>query len=349
MLSVPKLAMLVAGALVVAGCAPANRNKKRAKSGGDLMGGGGGLDALAGGGGGGATGKYTLSATTAASALTQLTTDPIDEERPMLSPDGGALLVGLRARDTKTTSYPGIIAVSPNGGAARTFLTQPGTEASRAAWVPDGSTFVYTTNAPGELTLVRANSRSPGAGYTIIASSQIAPWADYPSVAPDGLVAVTVEVQKLAMIATVRMDGSNYQLVQQGTHAAFSPDGKRMVFSRMVGNNMQLFVSDRSGGSVAQLTYGKAYAMWPSWSPDGQFVVFASNKGLEHLPEAQQLAHIFVVRATGGGVTQLTSGTADCGFPSWGADGNVYFNSDQAGNYDIWRVRPVLAAVGSAI
>lgn len=347
MIKLSTLAMLVAGALVAAGCGP----KKRPKY---AKGYGSGTSPTASPAGDGApvAGKYTLAATTAATALQQITTDPINEERPALSPDGGTLLVGLRTHDaaTKTLMYPGIVAVSPNGGPSRTFLTQPGMESSRAAWVPDASTYVYAANTPsGDLALVRANSRAAGSGFSVVAPPSLARLPDYPTVAADGLIAFTVSVQKIDMIATIRMDGSGYQLVQQGTFASFSPDGKRLAFSRTIGNSTHLFVSDRSGGAVMQLTFGHAYAFWPTWSPDGQFIAFASNKGLEHLPPNQQLAHIFVIRSTGGGVTQLTAGTADCGFPHWGVDGNIYFNSDQAGNYDIWRLRPVLTAVGSTI
>jgi len=352
MLKLSTLAMLVAGALVATGCGPTNRNKKRAKYGG----GGSGADftnAPPPGGGPAATGgKYTLMPTSAATALLRITTDPVNEERPALSPDGSTLLVGLRVFDNaaKLSRYPGIVAVDPNGGPGRTLLTQSGTEADRAAWVPDGSTFVYATNAPGGAwTLVRANSRMPGAGFSVIISANVAPLADFPTVAPDGLIAFTVDVQKVTMIATVRMDGTGYQLVQQGTFASFSPDGKRMAFSRNVGDATHLFVSDRSGGAIMQLTFGKASAVAPAWSPDGQFIAFASTKDTEHLPLSQQHHKLYVIRSTGGGITKLTEGTADCNYPNWGVDGNIYFNSDQAGNYDIWRIRPVLTAVGSSI
>ncbi len=345
MFKLSTFALLAAGALLALGCGP-SKSKKRAKHGGDFM------ANATGGGGAAAPGKYTLAATTAATALQQITTDPVAEEHPALSPDGTTLLIGLRSVDpaTKSITFPGLVAIAPNGGPGRTFLTQPGMESSRGAWAPDGSTYVYTTNTPGgEVTLVRANSKSPGAGFTVIVPAATAPLPDYPTVAPDGLIAFTVSVQKTDMIATVRMNGEGYQLVQQGSFAAFSPDGKRLAFGRTVGETTHLFVSDRSGGAIQQLTIGRAYALWPTWSPDGQFIAFASNKGTEDLPPAQQHAEIFVIRASGGGVTQLTAGTADCGFPHWGVDGNIYFNADQAGNYDIWRLRPVLTALGSTI
>ncbi|MEZ0267367.1 MAG: hypothetical protein ACAI43_21750 [Phycisphaerae bacterium] len=338
---------IAAAALFAFACGPKNRNKKPPNN--NMF------DPSGGGGGGGSTapgGKYTLGTTTAASGLQRITFDMIDEERPALSPDGSMLLVGLRVYDKAAgfQRFPGIIAVDPNGAPGRTMMTQSGSESDRAAWAPDGSTFLYATNAPGSWTLVRANSRAPMSGYTIIIPATSAPLADFPSAAPDGLVAFTMDVNKSSMIATCRMDGSGMQMIEQGTNATFSPDGKFIAFTRDVGGSLQLFLSDRSGGSVRQLTFGKANNLWPAWSPDGRFLTFTSNKGTEYMDKNAQHSHIWAVSAMGGQPVQLTTGTADCGYPNWGVDGNVYFNSDQAaGNYDIWRMHVQVEGMGKSI
>ena len=291
-----------------------------------------------------------LATTTAASQLQRITTDPIDEERPALSPDGTTLLVGLRTW-TKEGGLrnPGIVAVSPNGGPERQLMTQPGTDADRAAWLPDGSSYVYATSAPGSWSIVRAKSRSPGAPYALVASGDVAPGADYPSVAPDGLVALTVEKNKALFVATVRLDGGGFELVEQGNQPAFSPDGQRLAFVREVDGVSQLFVSRRNGEGVAQLTSGKASVGWPTWSPDGARLAFATNKGTELQPSKDRRSQIWVVRLDGSGATQLTSGTSDCGFPFWGRDGFLYFNSNATGNYDIWRLRPNTNLTGTSL
>lgn len=333
-------------AVLATACGPKNRNRRPAND--------GMFNAPSNGGGGMAApgGKFTLATTTAASNLQRLTFDAVDEERPALSPDGSMLLVGLRVYDKAAgfQRFPGIIAIDPNGGQGRTMMTQQGVESDRAAWAPDGSTFLYATNAPGSWTLVRANSRAPQSGYQVIIAAAQAPLADFPSAAPDGLVAFTMDVNKSSMIATVRMDGSGMQMVEQGTHATFSPDGKWIAFTRDVGGSLQLFLSDRSGGSVKQLTFGKANNLWPAWSPDGRFLAYTSNKGTEFMDKNSQHSHIWAIATTGGAQVQLTSGTADCGYPNWGVDGNVYFNSDQAaGNYDIWRMHVQVEGMGKAI
>lgn len=319
------------------GCGPKNRKPKSGLDWGGMGGGGGGGGMPGGGGGGGSA----LSTTGAASGLMRVTFDPIDEERPVLSPDGSTLLVGLRTW-TKADGFhhPGIVAVNPNGGGNRTMMTQGGIEADRATWLPDGSSYVYATNGPGAWSIVRAQSKYPGSPYTVIASGDVAPGADYPTVAPDGLIALTIEKNKVLFIATVRMDGSGFELVEQGNQASFSPEGKRLAFIRDVNESSQLFVSTRNGSGVTQLTFGKAAVYWPTWSPDGQWIAFATNRGTEYMGDDAQKYQIWAVRPDGSGLTQLTTGTTDCGFPNWGVDGFIYFNANQAGNYDIWRLRP---------
>ena len=134
-------------------------------------------------------------------------------------------------------------------------------------------------------------------GYQVIIPAAQAPLADFPSAAPDGLVAFTMDVNKSSMIATVRMDGSGMQMVEQGTHATFSPDGKWIAFTRDVGGSLQLFLSDRAGGSVRQLTFGKANNLWPAWSPDGRFLAYTSNKGTEFMDKNSQHSQIWAISA----------------------------------------------------
>jgi TolB protein len=137
-------------------------------------------------------------------------------------------------------------------------------------------------------------------------------------------------------------------LLGEGSWPRWSPDGQRLVFRRIVNKRGQLFTIDAASGTgLVQLTNGDASFDDPSYSPDGRFVVFSSNLGANNKP-GYNAWNIYLVRTDGTGLTQLTDGDSLSQQPHWGADGFVYFASNQAGNSDIWRLKPVGEFAASA-
>ncbi len=108
--------------------------------------------------------------------------------------------------------------------------------------------------------------------------------------------------------------------------AAFSPDGRQLVF-----------VSTRAGGTADLWTHGSADAdgksadvgsggdFRPSWSPDGQWIAFSSDRTSE-LPFAHgrwehlQLVDLYIVHPDGSSLKRLTPHGDFCGSPKWTAD-----------------------------
>ena len=82
----------------------------------------------------------------------------------------------------------------------------------------------------------------------------------------------------------------------------------------------------------------------PSWSPDGAWLVFASNRNWDSYPggTASDTFNLFAIATDGTALTQLTGGPRNVDAPTWGADGWVYFSSNDAGTWDIWRIAPAL-------
>jgi dipeptidyl aminopeptidase/acylaminoacyl peptidase len=98
-----------------------------------------------------------------------------------------------------------------------------------------------------------------------------------------------------------------------------------------------VFVSTREGGTadlwtmdlqthkVKALTSGPGGDFRPSWSPDGQWIAFSSDR-TSSLPFAHgrwehlQLADLYIVRPDGSGIKRLTPHGGFCGSPKWTAD-----------------------------
>lgn len=67
------------------------------------------------------------------------------------------------------------------------------------------------------------------------------------------------------------------------TKPVWSPDGKKIAYGRVVGNNMDLYVMTRATMAVKRLTFN---AMWdgdPTWSKDGSTILFESNRSGQSL------------------------------------------------------------------
>jgi Tol biopolymer transport system component len=107
-----------------------------------------------------------------------------------------------------------------------------------------------------------------------------------------------------------------------------------------------LYVMNPNGTAVAQLTPGLADDVWPTWSPNGQRLVFYSNRST-FLGDTAPDWNIWVMNADGSGsATQLTSDPADEIQPSWSPDGGsiAFATNRDSGDYEIY----VMDALGAS-
>lgn len=71
----------------------------------------------------------------------------------------------------------------------------------------------------------------------------------------------------------------------------------------------------------------------PSWSPEGDRLVFESNRNGKD--------DLFVIEVDSGVVTRLTDSSANDARPVWSPSGEwIAFHSDRSGNFDVYRTRP---------
>jgi Tol biopolymer transport system component/predicted Ser/Thr protein kinase len=124
--------------------------------------------------------------------------------------------------------------------------------------------------------------------------------------------------------------------------AAISPDGSRIAFSSNRSGADEIWVADRAGNNLVQLTSSDnpSGTDWPAWSPDGTRIAYQSQ------PKGALATDVFVIPAAGGAAIRLTDAPEPDMRPAWSADGKwIYFTSQREGG-GAWKVP---AAGGPAV
>jgi TolB protein len=86
---------------------------------------------------------------------------------------------------------------------------------------------------------------------------------------PAEIYSVNIEINN---VVTLISGGIN-------TYPSWSPDGKKIVFRKIIdGNNSEIFMANSNGSNPHNLTKNPSFDGWPSWSPDGTQIAFASNR-----------------------------------------------------------------------
>jgi len=99
---------------------------------------------------------------------------------------------------------------------------------------------------------------------------------------------------------------------------SFAKDGTLVVTRKDGDSSIDIMSADGSNRrEVFPAGGGSAFA--PSWSPDGQSIVFGYGGFLQS--RNRQPAKLMMVKRDGSSVTELTHGEPNAGFPSWAPDG----------------------------
>jgi len=115
-----------------------------------------------------------------------------------------------------------------------------------------------------------------------------------------------------------------------------SPDGTRIAFviANYAEAKADIYVMNRDGSGVTQLTFADELDDQPSWSPDGRRIAFRSYR-------TQREGDIWVMGADGDDPVNLTPdplpGVPDERTPAWSPDGErIAYASNVGGTMDIW-------------
>jgi Tol biopolymer transport system component/CubicO group peptidase (beta-lactamase class C family) len=189
---------------------------------------------------------------------------------------------------------------------------------SGPVWSPDGRTIVFESlrDGNGEIYVVNAG----GSGQRRLTRNPARDFA--PAWSPDGrrIAFVRDRVRDRGPgrprthkpeVYVMNADGSRQsRLVRRGRQPLWSPDGRRLAFTRGQGGG-SVYVVNVDGGRERNVTRGPVRDF--AWSPDGRRIAFDSARDGN--------SEIYVVDSDGGGLRRLTRNAGPDLAPAWSPDG----------------------------
>lgn len=206
---------------------------------------------------------------------------------------------------------------------------RPITRDGSPAWSPDGAAIVLDAEQNDRRDLVIMNA--DGTGVRPLSNLESADEAA-PAWSSDGLIAYEAEVDGNRDIYLVNANGSRKQRLTihpgEDQSPAWSPDGKRIVFSsdRDSKPSFDLYLMSADGSAVERLTMtGNNRA--PQFSPDGAHIAFQSGRDVYVLELAtRQLRRLTAEKQSGDGMR-----------PTWSPNGKrIAFMTARSGRMQIW-------------
>ena len=238
------------------------------------------------------------------SGLTQVLSSQHDTYGP---PKWGPRGTGLIAFVTHRSAKDCVTVMAPNGSGRRDVICPTGSGGSRRSiselqWFPNGKQVLVCTSRQNTPSNLRRVNIATGASRLLLSSAKCPARS---SIASDG--------KQLA----VELDGSVYLLdattgsrrfLTYGTSPVFSPDGKRVAFSRKHGDDYYpVFIVDVDGTHLDQVTppnQGRYLSQAPlQWSADGSRILVAEAADYG----ADFLNYSFALLRTSGGASSFVA------------------------------------------
>ena len=240
----------------------------------------------------------------------------------------------------------GEIFIMSGDGSGQTNLTRNDSNDTEPSWSSDGSLIAFSSTAGGALDIwvMKADG---GDLHQLMDTPAVDGGAEW---SPDGtkIAYYSFLAQSQGLLWAMNADGSDAKplladLVPDpqtacagGFPGAWFPDGKILFRGAQASERaLQLCTVSPDGSNIEVLFSQKdARATFPDLSPDGKKIVFTFKRG-DGNPE------IYVMKADGTNLRQITDDPAIDGNAAWSPDGEwIAFHSNRDGNFNIYIVRP---------
>ncbi len=236
-------------------------------------------------------------------------------EFPKWSPDGKRI-----AFMAKPAGKFQVFVMNEDGSRAKQ-VSHSRFEAVEPGWFPDGKRIAYTEQRKQGLrkvyTLITLDLATGAESKTLPDFSRSSSLAEF---SPDGSLMAFTGGRLFGWAVFVHdFRTGETRLLTEGGGACrphFSPDGRKIAFvSSEADKKGDIWLINPDGSGKERLTdLPETFDYYPSWSPDGRFIVFAS--GTKHYPHEGEWSLKIVEVATGKIFPLFSSGGRDV-FPDW--------------------------------
>jgi TolB protein len=247
---------------------------------------------------------------------------------PAYDPAGGRLLSndGPGAIVSKN-----VLAMNSDGSQRSIFFDAGDKTALGPVWSPAGDRvafalgrFFQTVLGPAMADIAIVNRDGTGLKLLTDGSANLG----FPSWSPDGaqIVYRASGTDNQGLFVMTLATGAVRALTPGSSHDNFpswSPKGDRIAFTRFLDDNYELYSVKPDGTEVRRLTDDPGNDAHSAWSPDGDWLAFSSARGgfkdeaALHPGNAQPYGDIYVMRADGSDVRQLTDTPFEEGTVAW--------------------------------
>jgi Tol biopolymer transport system component/predicted small secreted protein len=297
--------------------------------------------------GGGGSGVYTTPAGDDSPAgtidydtelvlnISRISEDGTSKDWLTVSPDGKKILYSeTEAKlNRDDISYDGIDSYKTMllKDAARPQKTPIITEFSTMpAWFDDSTAFVYISLERDGNKLVR--STTTGAGKVYVTRNPIGRYDAGPAVKGHTIL-YDSEINGRRQIISVLDNGMDVTVLTEGYAASWHPLGKKFVFVK----GGDIYEMDMSNNLVTQIFLDRGMKCAnPHYSPDGRYILFQKETNVYNDDYDTVRWHLYVTKADGSGLSQLTLGNVDVFSPSWASNSAIYFLANAGGSREIW-------------
>jgi Tol biopolymer transport system component len=240
---------------------------------------------------------------------------------PSFSPHGDRLVENSGPLGTGHNS----ILLTSRNGLSSVLFDDPLRNALAPQWSPRTDRIAFAIGDFGQTLgtegLAAHLAMIPVAGGAIEELPAAGEHAGFPSWAPDESRLVYVDFDRAHRgLWTLDLKTQHVAQVTTGpdTFPAWSPLGDRIAFTSNRDGDDEIYTVRPDGKGLTRLTRSPGNDAHPGWSPDGQWIVFASNRsGFKDETGGMSDSEIFVMRADGSDVRQLTENAYEDGTPAW--------------------------------